>query len=228
MKLVKAASIMLVCVLSLGAGSGCTTVDKVKRTLALNDIHIQAAIAEDNGDDARALELWSEYVNRRPQSSLAEYRLGMVETRLGLLNEASGHLRIAHDLKPGDIVYLEALADVLAMSGRAESLMKLLQDTVDEGEIGSGQLRIAKYAQRVGLMDEAREALLLAIVQSGGQSPKAYLEMANFANAIGDRESEIENLRYVLWFDHSDPVILARLEALGMIAGPSLAVYPEQ
>jgi len=228
MKLVKAASIVCVCVISLLGNGGCSTVDKVKSTLALNDIHIQAAIAEDHGDDARALELWSEDVARRPQSVLAEYRLGMVETRLGLLNQASGHLRIAHDLKPGEIVYLEALADVLALAGRTEALMKLLQETVDEGEVGDGQLRIAKYAQQVGLMDEAREALLLAIVQTGGGSPKAYLEMANFANAVGDRESEIANLRFVLSFDHSDPAILARLEALGMIAGPSLAVYPDQ
>jgi hypothetical protein len=101
MKCTKAATIVLLCVFSSSALVGCTSVDNVKRTLSLNDLHIQAAVAEDEGNDARAYALWSEYVDVRPQSALAEYRLGMVETRLGKYDQAAGHLRIAHDLKPG-------------------------------------------------------------------------------------------------------------------------------
>ncbi len=226
MKLVQAASIVFISLCLALAPTGCSSVDKVKRTLTLNDIHIQAAIAENKGDDARAQELWSEYVNIRPQSVLAQHRLGMVEMRLGNIEQAIGHLRIAHDLKPGNIEYIEALADALAQAGRTESLMKLLHETVEEGEPGSGRLRLARYAQRVGLMDEAREALLLAIAQNAGESPTPYLAMADFANAIGDRDTEIKYLRYALWFDHADPIILARLESLGLIPGPSLATAP--
>ncbi len=205
---------------------GCSTVSKVKRTLSLNDLHIQAAIAEENGDDQTAYDLWTEYVERRPNSPLAEYRLGMVETRLGLYNQAASHLRVAHDLKPGEVLYIEALANVLALNNRTDALMKLLRETINEGEPGSGQLRLARYAQQAGQMDEAREALLLAIAQNQGQTPVPYLAMADFANGLNDSAMEIEYLRYVLWFDKSDPTILARLEALGMITGPSLAVKP--
>jgi len=226
MNYMKAIAIVVVCAAGVSALGGCSTVHKVKRTLALNDLHIQAAMAEENGDDAKAYELWTNYVERRPQSALAEYRLGVVETRMGKLNEAIGHLRVAHDLKPGEIMYLEALAGTLAQADRVGSLMKLLNETVDEGEMGSGQLRLARYARRVGLMDEAKNALEQAIIAFQGTSSAPYLEMAEFANSIGDRDLEVLNLRYALSFDASDEAVLSRLGAMGMIPGPSLALIP--
>lgn len=220
-------SIAIVGVSSSFLVSGCSTAKKVKTTLALNDIHIQAAIAEEQGDDARAHELWSEFVDRRPQSALAEYRLGKVETRMGQYEQAIGHLRVAHDLQPGNIEYLEALADTLVLSNRIDSLMTLLRQTLNEGEPGSGYLRLAKYAQQVGQMDEARESLLLSITQSKGTSALPYLNMANFARSIKDEKLETQYLRYALWFDRADPTVLSRLNELGLIPGPSLALPPE-
>lgn len=222
-------SVLLMMVVLAGGSvlGGCNTAGKVKRTLALNDLHIRAAVAEDEGDWDQAYALWSEYVERRPQSALAEYRLGMVEMRLGLERQAVGHLRVAHDLKPGNIEYLEALASALVATGQTESLMTLLRQTAEEGPDGSGYLRMARFAQEAGMLDEAREAYELAIMQARGASPKPYLEMAQFARVIEDQDMEIRNLRFALWFDRTDAAIESRLEALGMIPGPSLALKPE-
>ena len=221
---------MLAMVLVLGGVfvlGGCSPSNKVRRTLSLNNLHIRAAIAEDEGDWDEAYALWSEYVDRRPQSALAENRLGMVEMRLGRYRDAAGHLRVAHDLKPGDVEYIEALAGALIASGDTEGLMTLLRQTVDEGEPGSGYLRMGLYAQEAGLLDEAREALSLAIVQGRGLSAEPYIAMADFGRATGNRELEIRNLRYALWFDRTDPEISSRLESLGVIPGPSLVLEPE-
>ena len=226
MKLAKSIAVVAVCALSYGALSGCTPVSKIRRTLALSDIHIQAGVAESRGQDETALELWTEYVNRRPQSVLGEYRLGMVETRLGLYNQAAGHLRIAYDLTPGNLEHLDALSQALLLGNQTESLMKLLRQTMDEGKPGTGHLRLAHYAQQAGQMDEAREALILAIAQDQGESIAPYIAMADFSASIGDTVTEIEHLRMALWFDASDPEILARLESKGMIAGPSLVIDP--
>ena len=46
MKLAKSIAVVAVCALSYGALSGCTPVSKIRRTLALSDIHIQAGVAE--------------------------------------------------------------------------------------------------------------------------------------------------------------------------------------
>ncbi len=228
MKLAKTLTNITLCLLACSVFIGCRPVSKVKRTLALNDIHIQAAIAEDKGDYQTAYDLWTNYVERRPQSVLAEHRLGLVEIELGLYEQAIGHLRIAHDLKPGNIEYINALATALLKAGQKDALMALLLETTDEGPAGSGQLRLARFAQQAGLMDEAHQALLRSIIENNGQSPIPYIEMANFANTIGDSNAEIKNLRYALWFDRSDPVILNRLTNLGMIAGPSLALIPQE
>lgn len=226
MKFTQTVSIVLLCVLGSGALVGCMPVNKVKRTLALNDLHIQASVAESRGDDTEAYELWTEYVDRRPQSVMAEYRLGMVETRLGKFDQAAGHLRVAHDLKPGNIEYIDALANALLLAGRTDSMMKMLRETLEEGESGSGYLRLARYAQDAGQMDEAREALILAVVHDQGDSVIPYLAMADFARGINDVDSEITHLRYALWFDVSNAPVLERLAGLGMISGPSLAIDP--
>lgn len=221
-------AIVVVLMMSALVGiSGCTPAKKVKNTLALNDLHINAAVAEDRGDWEKAYELWSEYVDRRPQSALAEYRLGQVEMRLGLYNQAVTHLRVAHDLEPGNIEYLEALADALVVTDQSEQLMTLLRQTAEEGPDGSGYLRTAQYAQEAGLMDEARDALSLAIVSARGESAEPYLAMAAFAKSIGDADNEVHNLRQALWFDRTNTAVNARLSELGMIPGPSLALEPE-
>lgn len=226
MKLNKSVAVVVVCALSCWPLTGCTPVSKIRRTLALSDIHIQAGVAESRGEDETALELWTEYVNRRPQSVLGEYRLGMVETRLGLYHQAAGHLRIAYDLTPGNLKHLDALSNALLLGNRTESLMKLLRETIDEGKPGTGYLRLAHFAQQAGQMDEAREALILAVSQDQGKSIQPYIAMADFAESIGDTITEIEHLRMALWFDASDPDILARLESKGMISGPSLVIDP--
>lgn len=226
MLLISATRARVLIVSSLIVLSGCTSVNKVKRTLALNDLHIQAAVAEDQGNDEKAYDLWTEYVDRRPNSRLAEYRLGLVETRLGLYDQAAGHLRIAHDLEPGNLEYIEALANALALGNHPKSLMKLLRESANEGPAGSGYLRLAKYAQRIGQMDEAQEAIQAAIIHGQMRSPEPYVAMADFAHTINDQQLEINSLRQALWFDPADQTILTRLRDLGLIPGPSLAIEP--
>ncbi len=224
----RAARSMILCstLTALMLTSACTPVNKVKKTLALNDLHIQAGIAEDRGDYQRAYELWTNYVERQPQSVLAEYRLGLVETKLGLYDQAVGHLRVAHDLKPGEVIYIEALAEAYILANRSEPLLDMLHATIHEGEPRSGYYFLAKYSQQVGMMDEAKQTLDTLIALEQAESPEPYIAMANFARTIGNKELEFTNLRYALWFDQSDPILLERVESLGMITGPSLAIQP--
>ena len=220
----------LVLALTLGFSSvlgGCNTAGKVKRTLALNDLQIKAGIAEDEGNWEQAYEHWTEYVERRPHSAHAEYRLGVVEMRLGKYRDAVGHLRVAHDLQPGNIETIEALAGALVAVGDTEALLRMLRQSVNEGPEGSGYLRLGQYAAEAGMLDEAREAYTLAIVNGRGESAEPYIAMADFARMVGDEDAEVRNLRYALWFDKNSVVIGDRLRGLGMIPGPSLALKPE-
>lgn len=220
------AALALLTGLSMGIGA-CTPANKVKKTFALNDLQIKAGVAEDRGDWEQAYELWGEYVNRRPQSAMAEHRLGLVELQLGLNEQAITHLRVAYDLQPDNLEYLEALADALLLVRDRDQLLALLQQSAENSDDGNAHLRLASYAQRAGMMDEARDALTIAIVSFRGESPVPYRAMADFAQRVGDTDLEINNLRQALWFNPSDAAINTRLSALGMIPGPSLALPPE-
>lgn len=206
--------------------TACQPAQKVRQTLALNELQNQAGAAESRGDDAAAIELWSEYVERRPHEAMARYRLGTVLLRTGSPEEASEHFWVASDLRPGRIDYLEALAESLHQSGQRETLFQFLRDTIDEGGLAEGHMRIARYSMRSGLIDEAEESLRIAAALEGQRSDKPHRMLADLARQTGDNEAEIEAWRTVLWFDPSDPDANARLRELGVIPGPSLARPP--
>lgn len=206
--------------------SACSTPEKVRRTFALSELSGQARAAADNGDDQRAYELWTEYVQRRPHAHYAQYELGLVETRLGLMDQAITHLTIAHDLRPGNVDYIKALADAYLKAADTESMMSHLRESVEEGGEVAGYLRLADYATRAGLMDDAKLALRHAVALGGNESPEPHLAMADFANAVGDTKLEREALSRALWFNPASRELDARFLALGITPGPSLAKNP--
>ncbi len=207
--------------------AGCQSSGNGTRTLALSELQREAAYAELQGDDATAIELWTEYVERRPHDAMARHRLGVVQMRTGDPAAASENLRVAHDLKPARIDYLEALAESLHQSGQKDDLFLLLRDTMSEGGLAAGRMRYASYAQRAGLVDEAEESLRIAAALEGARSDQPYRMLAALAEQTGDAEGEIEAWRTVLWFHPADPMANARLRALGVIPGPSLAIPPQ-
>ena len=206
--------------------SGCGPTQKVQRTLALNRLSFEARSAEKNGDDQQALELWEEYVIRRPQEPFAQYQLGLTETRLGMYQRAIGHLTTAHDLRPGNVEYIEALAEVYLLTDRPEDMMSLMRQTSGEGGLVAGHLRLARYAQRVGLLDEAKGAIRSAMIFGNGESAEPYMAMADLARLAGDAALEEKSLRQALWFDRGSDALDQRFLALGITPGPSLAMVP--
>lgn len=207
--------------------TGCQPANKVKRTLALNDLQNKAGHAEQQGDDATATELWTEYVERRPQEAMARYRLGLVEMRNGNPGAAATHLWVARDLRPGRIDYLETLAEALHQSGQREEMFRILRATITEGGLAQGHLRLAGFAQRAGLVDEAEESLRIAAAIEGTNSDIPYRRLAELAQQTGDTDAEIEAWRTILWFNTTDEMANARLRMLGVIPGPSLALPPQ-
>lgn len=224
-------SITILSILCAGLCAGllipsCGPTRKIQRTLNLNDLSREARTATAQGENQRAVELWSEYVDRRPHSDVAQYNLGMSLLTVGSNSQAVGHLTTAHDLVPGNIQYIEGLADAYIAADRPEDMLSLMTETVGEGGFVAGNLRFADYAQKVGMLDEAKQAIRSAMVFSGGESMDPYMAMADFASEIGNRELEIKSLRQALWFDRSSGFLDQRFSGLGVTPGPSLAIDP--
>jgi tetratricopeptide (TPR) repeat protein len=206
--------------------TGCQPANKVKSTLALSEIQNQAGYAESQGDDAKAIALWNEYIERRPHEAMARHRLGLALMRTGDPKTAADHFWVAHDLKPSRLDYLESLVDALEQAGEQETAFQVLRDTIDEGGLAAGHLRLAKHAIRAGLIDEAEESIRIAAAVEGTKSDAAYRMMAQLARQTGDQEREITALRTILWFNSSDAETNARLRELGVIPGPSIVLSP--
>jgi tetratricopeptide (TPR) repeat protein len=212
--------------LIVGCQAANQGVAKVSNTLALGEIQNAAGFAEQNGDTDEAIALWTEYVERRPQQASAQYRLGRLLLAQGQAEEAADHLWIARDLKPGNLEYLDLLAEALFQAGERENMFQLLRDTLEEGGLAEGHLRMAKFSQRAGLIDEAQESLAVAAAIDGISDDRAHRALARLARQTGDTEAEINAWRTVLWFDAADTEASARLLELGEIPGPSLALPP--
>lgn len=213
-------------VLLAGCQSANNTASKVRNTLALGEIQNAAGFAEQQGNTEEAIALWSEYVERRPQQASAQYRLGKLLLADGQPAEAVDHLWVAHDLKPGNLDYLHLLAESLFQSGERGTMFQLLRDTLEEGGLAAGHLRMAEFSQRAGLIDEAQESITIAAAIQGDSSDQAHRALARLARQTGDSEAEVLAWRNVLWFDVRDPEANARLTQLGMVPGPSLALRP--
>lgn len=207
--------------------AGCQQSGNAPRTIPLNELQKEAGFAELQGNDAKAIELWTEFVRRRPHDAMARHQLGVVLLRSGDSATAVEHLRVAHDLKPSRIDYLESLIEALYQNGQKDDLFLLLRDTMSEGGLAEGRMRYASYALRAGLVDEAEESLRIAAALEGTRSDKPHRLLAALAQQTGDADREIEAWRTVLWFNSSDPMANARLRALGVIPGPSLATPPK-
>jgi len=224
--MLRPAALALAGLLTLAPLAACSATEKVQRTLRLSELSGQARAAADDGDDRRALALWREYVERRPHSHSAEYQLGLVETRLGLYDDAITHLSVAHDLRPANDDYIRALAEAYLLAGQTDEMMTLLSRTEQETPSVRTALRTAEFTRRAGFMDDARDAIRRAVALGGGESPEPHLAMADFASVIGNEDLEIEALRRALWFDPDSRALDARFVILGVTPGPSLARNP--
>lgn len=223
-------NLMIPTLLALTLLAGCQTANntasKVRNTLALGEIQNAAGYAEQQGNTEEAIALWTQYVERRPQQASAQYRLGRLLLAEGRPAEAVDHLWVAHDLKPGNLEYLDLLAESLFQAGERDMMFQLLRDTIEEGGLASGHLRKAKFAQRAGLIDEAQESIAIAAAIQGDSSDEAHRARAKLARQTGDTEAEVLAWRHVLWFDVRDAEANARLAELGIVPGPSLALRP--
>lgn len=184
--------------------------------------------AYDRANYDAALVDYQEFVERLPGDPTGRFRLGRTYLKLGRPLQAREQLFIAHSQNVDDDEVAEALAESLYAAGQHEDLYKLLRNrALDRGEI-EDYLRLAHFAQRTGDADEARQALLTAARLDKGKSPAVQMELVNFFESIGDRDSALERLRMAYYLAPSDGKIKDRIRAYGDVPGPSFAVRPPE
>ncbi|MEZ6243351.1 MAG: hypothetical protein R3B57_09935 [Phycisphaerales bacterium] len=221
--------VALVSILAGGAPllGGCQAKKVITQSNELTGLKADGNDAYARGDYRKALEAYGSYVDQRPQSAWGRYRLGLTYMALNEPRYAREQFAIAHDLEPENGEYGEALADALLAIGDVAALFEHLDRMAAADRTSAGYLRTAKYAEKLGFMDEALAAYRKGVALDGDRSPEPHRALADFYRRIGDRKGEVRELRKVLWFDAQDPTASARLEELGEIVGPSFALEPD-
>ena len=179
-------------------------------------------------DYAAALEGYKEVLRRWPGSARAQYDVGRTKLALGREIEAREHLTVALEIEPDSAEFLDGLVDAMLATGEVDELFTLLEARAADGNGAEEYLRMGRAAERYGLVDEAETALLKSVAFDVAGSSPAQRALADLYRAVGDAERELERLRVLLHFTPLDVSVRSRIEALGEVPGPSLALRPEQ
>lgn len=178
----------------------------------------------------QAMADFKEYVERLPGDPIGHYNLGRTYLKVSPARPimAREQLQIAYAQRPNDEEVLEALCQSLLEAKQNEELYKLLRGRAVDRQQISDYMRLAKYAQRLGDVDEAKQAYLTAARLDLGQSVDLQLAIAEFYDSVRDREASLRRLRMAYYLDPNDGRVLDKVKASGAVAGPTFALKPDE
>lgn len=186
--------------------------------------------AYQQGDFERAQSDFQEYVDRRPGDPIGHYNLGRayLKTSPPHPGMAREQLMVAYAQLDQKDEVLESLCEAYIAAHQNEELFKFLRGRAMDRQQVSDYVRLAKYAQKLGDVDEARTALLTAAKIDGGQSCELQLTIADFFTSVGDREKARQRLQMAYYLDPNNTRVQERIRANGEVPGPTFALKPEE
>jgi len=176
----------------------------------------------------RASDFYAEWAERAPFDPEAQAAHGRALLELNRPAAARERFEVARDLAPENRAYLGLLAEATYRAGDYPSLRALLDDEIAREPDTDAYLMAGEYAVRMGATDDAERYFLSAAQADGGTTVTPQIILADFYGSIGDRDEQVRRLRMALYIDYDNPDAYRRLEGLGMVPGPSLALQPEE
>jgi Flp pilus assembly protein TadD len=171
---------------------------------------------------------YQEYLDRRPFDNEVRFLLGQSQLEQGKTRDANWNFGIALDVDPLNDGILDKSAEGLYQSGNREALTAFLQRAASERGRVADYMRMGKYMQMIGHVDEAQQAYLTAAKIDQGRSPAIQSALADFYLSIGDRKRAAERLRMAYFLAPGDQALTAKIRELGEIPGPTFALAPTE
>ncbi len=179
------------------------------------------------GEYQQATPDYSEIVARYPGDWHAQHRLGECFLQLGDPNRAREALEVAHSHRPNNTQIIESLAEAMFRQGDETRLFAFLRERAESTQSPAAYLRLARFSIELNDPDSAKLAIDTAISLDDARTVEPYLAAANLAQRVGNIDDAIFRLRQALGVDPEDKRVLQRLEELGEIPGPTLALPPD-
>ncbi len=180
------------------------------------------------GDPTAAVADFGEYVERKPDYIEARYGLGRALIAAGRPREAVEHLIFVLDVDPLNDAYADSLAEAMYASNERDALTAFLARYASERGRVTDFTRQGVYAQKLGNLDEAQQALRTAAKLDQGRTARVQRTLANFYGSLGDRERQVERLRMAYWINATDDGLVEQIRAAGEVPGPTFAKQPTE
>lgn len=218
------ARLRLLVLASLAALSiaGCTNQRSMNELQRDGDLGLK----HENWELARSS--YEEFVTRKPEDHLAQYKLGIALTKLGDCRNAMRHLALALEVRPLDDDYADAFAEALYCAGERDELTATVARLATERGQPRDYVRWGTYAAKLGNIDEAQQALLTGARLDRGTHLFPQRALANFYRDLNDHERYIKRLRMCYWLVPQDEELIKEIRAAGEIPGPTFALQPEE
>jgi len=173
---------------------------------------------------ADAAAWYEDYLDERPSKPRVLYDLARAYSAMGEPAAAREALTVAHELKPDNEKYIEALARAMAENGETGAAFEMLERIAAESMRADAYDRLGHFLLERGYADEGVRALRIAaeiVPEADG-----WVDLADAYASFGDEERALGALRHALWFDRDNDVLKARVRRLGGVPGPTFAVPP--
>jgi tetratricopeptide (TPR) repeat protein len=180
------------------------------------------------GDAETAVADFSEYVERKPDLIEARYGLARALMAAGRPREAVEHLIFVLDVDPLNDAYADSLAEAMYASNERDALTAFLARYASERGRVTDFTRQGVYAQKLGNLDEAQQALKTAAKLDQGRTAGVQRNLADFYGSLGDRDRQVERLRMAYWIDSNDAGLVESIRAAGEIPGPTFGMQPTE
>ena len=216
---------MLITLLLLATVSGCQSQE---RTRAIYILEESGQNAHERGNYQLAAEEFEEVVERRPGKLSARIQLGRTLLAAGRPDEAMEHLTAAQAIDPNNDEVVELLARAMLGSVDTEQLATFLRDRAEERNTPEHWMRLGRYLNLAGDVDESESAFLEAAMLDGGRHLGPQLALARFYQALGDTENATRRYRMVLYLDREHEEARSYLRSQGRVPGPGLTLEPAE
>ena len=178
------------------------------------------------GEYHQAVSDYSEIVARYPGDWRVQQRLGECYLEIGDPNRAREALEVAHSHRPINTQIIDSLAEAMFRQGDETRLFAFLRARAESTQSPAAYLRLARFSIELNDPDSAKLAIDTAIVLDDARTVEPYFAAANLAQRVGNIDDAIFRLRQALGVDPKDKRVLQRLDELGEIPGPTLALPP--
>lgn len=205
---------------------GCKVQRVASQSLTLTRLHAQGDEAAAAGRWGEAATMFEEYLDIRPHETEVLVAQGRALLELGRASEAREHLAVAWGLEPQDPEIVGLYGRALLESAGAPAAIGFARRSGDGVVSPEVAAAAAEVLLASGAPDDAEALLLNAARRDGATSAAPHRALAELYESLGDETRELERLRVVLWFDAQDTATRARLQELGQIPGPTLALSP--